>query len=1124
MNNNKTNYNQLYQNFSPKIQYKTQPFSFYNQNNQSQSSNNKISYNPNIISNQNNFQNPKNPIKWRNINKINLSHLKNSRDINILQSYLDNLICGQISEEDIQSIQESSIVKLIQILQTMSDILLIEQAELENEKLKLESDNVNLMKDFQKNDKKNLKYKEAINRLKKEKRRDMGVINTYLNVLNNLKQGTYYHKENYNISDIDINQKKFSNINRATNINQPQKDTGEFKCEFCINKTFPNEFELTKHLEEVHGINKNMPIYPMYQGQNQPQEKIQYIKPEVTVNVPDNLYGINNINNAQPQNNEEILKEFKKEKEMIIQKINEEKLRIQQDNEQARNSQQNIIDDDYLNKFENTLKETFDNFKKQQNNINNQNINQYIEIEDDEEEKRKLKEIQELKEQLENEQKKAEKKKLDYESESKKYESIYLEIIQMKKFSEDAPSQREIKFSTNSNIQQVGAKLEYLGQNNNKSSIDNIKIFNSGKLESDHDDTDEENEKNKELINMYKNNYQELVSTIQQKFIQNPPPPKEEKKSKNDDDIIEIKETNKIEKNNLIENPPKLKQKKKNKDLDKYYKKYTKRDENYIKSNSYNDYLIETIPENYELNDDIDIDELLEDKTKQAAMSIFPKNLKLNFEIEEDQMKEESINNLYDLTNNLIIDMDKKNPENKFVNKYYQSVMDMLGFKQIQKDVKKIKDKLNKEKEKENIIDNTDKKENDKNLKDTVINSIKIEEKKEENELKKSIPIDNDDIKEIKIDNDKKEIKDGIEITEFIMEPTDKKEDETKLKTKPNEKEKNKVNDEINNKINIEKIPEIKDDNKINNVQPSITIKKETKEETIIVQSEDIKENNKELNKPEDNNLETQKINTNNNNTNITINNNENSLLPSIQIKTEEKKEEKPEEKKEEIKEEIKESSIVIPKNDNNNILSSNMINSNMLNSNIPSSNTLNNNNIEYNTINQNINQNEQPNVKYTYYQGNIIQQNIPNNSDSNKTNNNQGYNSNMANNTNFDIAYNSVTGPKLINNSDENKDKDKNQNFTSTMTNNNNNTENNQGNVGFSDQQGIYSQIKSEENKNDTQVKSNKLKESEMVEEPNENEEKKNENNNNNQIIKESTVINGNDKSMEFDKYLGKK
>ena len=326
--NNKTNYNQLYQNFSPKIQYKTQPFSFYNQNNQSQSSNNKISYNPNLMSNQNYFPNPKNPIKWRSINKINLSHLKNSRDINILQSYLDNLICGQITEEDIQSIQESSIVKLIQILQTMSDILLNEQAELENEKLKLESDNVNLMKEFQKKDKKNLKYKEEINRLKKEKKRDIGVINSYLNVLNNLKRGTYYHKENYNISDIDINQKKRYDNLRANNINPPQEG-GEFKCDLCKNKTFPNEFELTKHLEEVHGIKKNMPIY---QAENQPQEQIQFIKPEVTVNIPDNFYGVNNMNNNQNQNNEDILSEFKKEKEQFLRTLNEEKLRMQENN------------------------------------------------------------------------------------------------------------------------------------------------------------------------------------------------------------------------------------------------------------------------------------------------------------------------------------------------------------------------------------------------------------------------------------------------------------------------------------------------------------------------------------------------------------------------------------------------------------------------------------------------------------------------------------------------------------------------------------------------------------------------------------------------------------------------
>ena len=55
-NMNYMNYSQQYPNFSPNIISKTQPYSFYNQNYQSQSSN-KISYNPNnnpnLISNQN---------------------------------------------------------------------------------------------------------------------------------------------------------------------------------------------------------------------------------------------------------------------------------------------------------------------------------------------------------------------------------------------------------------------------------------------------------------------------------------------------------------------------------------------------------------------------------------------------------------------------------------------------------------------------------------------------------------------------------------------------------------------------------------------------------------------------------------------------------------------------------------------------------------------------------------------------------------------------------------------------------------------------------------------------------------------------------------------------------------
>ena len=175
MMSNYNNFNYQYQMPSPHIQSKTQPYSFYNKVNQSQSSNKK-SQNPNLISNQNYSSNQnfypiqRNQIKWRNINKINLTQLQKSRDINLIQSYLDNLIQGEITEEDIQSIPENIIVKFIQILQIMSDILLNEQAELENERLKLESENVKIMSEFKSNDKLNIKNKDEIKRLKKEKK------------------------------------------------------------------------------------------------------------------------------------------------------------------------------------------------------------------------------------------------------------------------------------------------------------------------------------------------------------------------------------------------------------------------------------------------------------------------------------------------------------------------------------------------------------------------------------------------------------------------------------------------------------------------------------------------------------------------------------------------------------------------------------------------------------------------------------------------------------------------------------------------------------------------------------------------------------------------------------------
>ena len=1149
--NNNTNYNLLSQKFSPKIYSKTQPFSFYNPNNQSQSSNNKISYNPNIMSNQNVIPNPKNPIKWRNINKINLPHLKSSRDINVLQSYLDNLICGQISEEDIQSIPENSIVKLIQILQTTSDILLNEQAELENEKLKLESENVRAMKEFQEKDKNNIKNKEKILRLKKEKKRDIGVINTYLNVINNLEQGTYFNQENYNITEIELNQKQ---LNDNINTNLKKEKTGEFKCDICTDKIFSTEFELTKHLEEVHNIKKN---YAMLRGQNIPQSQIHILKPEINVKVPDNYYNMNNMNNNRDNiNNEEILNEMRNMQNQFYEKMQEEKRLQEELNKNSREMQQNYLNND-LNKLENTFKETIDNFKTLLQQKNNQPPTNILieESEDDEEDLKKLEELKILKQQLENLKQNNNKKKFEYELEEKKYEAILLEFNQTKKFSEDEYANNNlnnITTSFNENIQIIKEPIKIDIINENKNKVNKKSYFNSGKILPDHDDTDEEYEKKKQMIDFYKNNDEEIINTIRQRTFLNFAKPEEEKKviPENDkkitNNVIEISEIPQVikpkedvkeivrEPNINLPKPPK-----RNKELDNYYKKYTKRDKKFLRNNEFDDYLIETVPVNFKDNEDLNMDELIEDKTKETAVGIFPKNINLNLELDEEKIKEENINDLYNLTNNLINDMDEKNAQNDFTNDYYKSIMKTLGINDIKNNAQKIKDKLrpeiviekkDEEEKKDNFIVNTKSNENTNllNNKDTIVNSlantniIKEKEKGENNINNNNINLDKKE--------EKKEEAGGIIMTDFIMNEENKEKKEDVILKKPNEPEANKIDNNIKAKVDMN----INKENQIANFKPNITEPKK-KEEGVFVETtviKDTQKNNDNINQnvPYDSSMAKEK---NINNVNKAIKH-EDVPYDSSMAKVNNIKDE---------------STIKISNEFNNQKNEGNVKNDQHLDP--PYSSTqaivqpnLNNNGTQ---INQNVNNlqnlNNNDNLAMPYNSGMSLVPQNQNVNTINKTNYINNVNNNANNNVNnYDTGYNSVVGP-TYNNINTNQDKNKfpDMPYTSNMANTNNippiqNVPTNQiVNTGFSERQGIYSQEPNKEVKPEINPSLNKLKESEVVEEKKENGETKVENNkindktenvnNNTTVVKESIISAGNpnDESRQFDELMKK-
>ena len=330
------NTNILYNNYTSKNPsrraYQTQPYNFYQSPSSKASNNNTI--NPYQNKNQNfsstnrskyyqnqNMLSPhyKNTLKWRNIMKINVEQLRNSGDINLIQSNLDNLVFADITEEDIQNIPDTNIAKLIEILQTMAEILLNEREEVEGEINQLEKENIKIMEEFRSKAKNEIKSKDLLRRLKKEKKRDLGVINSYINVINNLKNGNFYNLRqiNANITDINIKNKNAENINLSSN------RRGEFKCEHCPDKNFMTEYELHKHLSEVHGINKL--------GQSQNMQQNQILQPQINIQLPPDYY--NNGNNNNFNNNEELMKkmdDMKREFQETYNKLNEEKNREQQ--------------------------------------------------------------------------------------------------------------------------------------------------------------------------------------------------------------------------------------------------------------------------------------------------------------------------------------------------------------------------------------------------------------------------------------------------------------------------------------------------------------------------------------------------------------------------------------------------------------------------------------------------------------------------------------------------------------------------------------------------------------------------------------------------------------------------
>ena len=797
------NSNNLYNNYilknTSEKPYQSQPYPFYSPPSQSSNNINKNNqYNPYVSNNKNfsstnrsnynnqDFYSPhsKNSLKWRNIMKIDLPLLQNSRDLNLIQSHLDNLVFGEISEEDIQTLPEVNIVKLIQILQTSCDILLYEQQDLENERDKLENENILKIKEYKLKEKKSNTNKDEICHLKKEKKRDISVLDTYRNAINNLNNGNTFNiiQRKTNITEKNI---KRENEEQNQNLNSKK---GDFRCQYCPDATFMTEFDRNKHLSEVHGIDVMNPLPKPIQ----PQIDFQ---PQINIQFPPEFFNYNNNNANDNIDNEEQMKKLidmqKNFKETMIQLQEKKKEEERQSN--LRNNYGDISDGfqkvfkDTLNDFKSMVEQNKEDDNESNESFENEGYNRdyYANLKMNQMD-RLQRELKELDEQIQNQ-------KTYYE---KEIEEIKIKQINInKKFEED-----EIK-NSNINSSVIKRQIEYQKLPRKNKIIENEKkYFNSGKLISDHDDTDEELKKQKKIVELYKNEKDIITKMIKKKrILQNPETTvnqndffKKDENEKDKEEIQEIMEKD-IGKKNIFDSEINLKNvEKKNVKLDKYYKKYKKRDGIYLKEPNEDNYLIETLPKKFDLNPQINdnANNLMKNKVNKIGIKLLPKNINIDQNIEEENLKNENTEDLVMLVNSLITNMNRINSDKDGnENNYYNSIKELLG---LDKNVNNAKDIYNRHKENnKNKIINEEKEESE----GTII------EKKDDREIKDK---DNKNV-----DKGQANIETGIIINEMNEENILDDINDNKLR---NNKLRNKDENKQNFIQNIK--PEIKEFNK----------------------------------------------------------------------------------------------------------------------------------------------------------------------------------------------------------------------------------------------------------------------------------------------------------------------
>ena len=467
--------------------------------------------NPNLMSSGNNiYLHPFQKLKWRNIMKIDIDLIRNSNDLSLINSNLENIIYSNITEDDIQEVPEDNVIKLIKVLQFLNEYLLDQRQMINNRLISLQQEGEKLAKTNQDLDINLAKQEEHYKKYKQDAKSRIKDINDYKSAINSLlKEGkSILRGKNINITDInmDINKVNSYGYNQNQNFENYNNLKSGYKCQYCTGIIFPSKFELNRHLRDIHQINiTEEPVHNIKIQKSNPQ-------PKLTIPIEVNLKPPNNIVNNNGNSNgllEKQLYDMKLDIQKQMSQFEIYRLENQIKNQKSNNDngdQYKQLIEKMGNAFNNKLQEAMSSM------INNQPqpVQPIIKKQKNKEKLDKLdEEIYLLKKQLDQERNKN--SELDTQIMKKKEEIIQLNIQKLSK----TDTKIEIKPKK---IQLVPAQTtNILYQKNIKRPKRKEKKFRAGDLISDHDDTDKEINKKKtilkkiteqkELINIIINNH-----------------------------------------------------------------------------------------------------------------------------------------------------------------------------------------------------------------------------------------------------------------------------------------------------------------------------------------------------------------------------------------------------------------------------------------------------------------------------------------------------------------------------------------------------------------------------------------------------------------------------------------